>query len=67
MIVLKQMLRADETVNLVMEIKGALTNLEHNLHTITIDKVIERMGFPPNWEELKNIERKKENEKRFSE
>ena len=44
--------------NLILEIDRALENLKFNLHTITIEKVLDRMGFPHNWEEIANIEKR---------
>ncbi len=54
-IILKQMLSFDEFSNLIEEIKHNLDNLELNLHSIKIDKVLDGMGFPKNYYELKNI------------
>ena len=61
-IIMKQMLDNDDFINMIEEIKGNLRNLEYNLHTISIDKVLDRMGFPSNWEDIKNIEKRRENE-----
>ena len=55
-IILKRMLSKYEFSNMVEEIKRCINNLEYNLHTITINKVYDRMGFPSNWEDIKNIE-----------
>lgn len=56
LIILKQMLSNYEFSNMVEEMKKIIKNLEYNLHTIGIDKVLDRMGFPKNWENIKNIE-----------
>ena len=55
-IILKQMLTEQEIKNLVIEISRALDNLEYNLKTIKIEKVLDRMGFPSNWKDIANIE-----------
>ena len=54
-IIMKEMLKPDEFKNLVLEIKHNIDNLEMNLSSISINKVLDRMGFPVNWEELINI------------
>ena len=54
-IIMKEMLKPDEFKNLVLEIKHNVSNLEMNLSSISINKVLDRMGFPVNWEELINI------------
>ena len=55
-IILKQMLSHEEFSNLIEEIKHNLDNLDMNLHSIKIDKVLDGMGFPKNYYDLKNIE-----------
>ena len=35
--------------------KGLIENLSKELNTISIDKVLERMGFPENWMDIKGI------------
>ena len=54
-IVLKRMLKSDEFSNFIEEIKHNIENLELNLHSIKIDKVLDGMGFPKNYYDLKNI------------
>ena len=44
--------------NLVLEIKAAVDNLEYNLRTIPINKILDRMGFPDNWMDIVDIEKK---------
>ncbi len=55
-IILKQMLTPDEVKNMVIEISRVIDNLDYNLKTIEIDKVLDRMGFPSNWKDIANIE-----------
>lgn len=59
-IIIKQLITPIEFKNLTEEINRALSNLEYNLNTITIVKVLDRMGFPENWQDLMNITRKVE-------
>ena len=59
-IIIKQLITPIEFKNLTEEIHHVLANLEYNLNTITIVKVLDRMGFPENWQDLMNITRKVE-------
>jgi len=59
-IIIKQMLRDNEFKDMVLEIEHALNNLEYNLKTIPINRVLNRMGFPENWIQLANITKKVE-------
>ena len=61
-IIMKQMLNKDDFTNMMEEIKGIVNNLEYNLHSISIDKVMDRMGFPDNWERIGNIEKRRDYE-----
>ena len=56
-IIMKQMLKYEEFKNLALEVKHAFDNLEMNLNVIPISKVLDRMGFPENWEELIEIDK----------
>ena len=51
-IIMKYMLREEEFKNLSLEIEKNLKNLELNLSSIKIEKVLDRMGFPVNWMSL---------------
>jgi len=57
-IIIKQMLKDDEVKDMVLEIKRIIDNLEYNLSSIPISKVLDRMGFPLNWEEIANIDKR---------
>ena len=57
-IILRQMLSTEDMKNLISEMDSLLENLEFNLNSITIDKVLDRMGFPYNWKEIANIEKR---------
>lgn len=56
LIIIRQLLTGNEVKNLILEIERVLNNLEYNLKTISIDKVLDRMGFPPNWKDIAGIE-----------
>lgn len=57
-IIIKHMLKDDEVRDMVLEIKKIIDNLEYNVKSIPINKVLDRMGFPINWEEIANIDKK---------
>ena len=58
LIIMKRMLSYDEFKDMCLEIDKKIDNLEYNLHSIKIDKILNRMGFPSNYMELANIERR---------
>ena len=51
-IILRQMLRKDDFFMLMSELEYEIQVLSDKLHTIQIDKVLDRMGFPTNYGEL---------------
>lgn len=55
-IILKSFLKPIEIKNLTIEIKREMDNLEYNLRTIPMMKILDRMGFPDNWEEIAECE-----------
>lgn len=57
LIILKQLLTDVEVKNMVIEIEHAIDNLNYNLYSIHISKVLDRMGFPDNWKDIANIEK----------
>lgn len=57
LIIMKQMLSYEEFKNMCLEINSKIENLEYNLHTIKVDKILDRMGFPVDFMKLANIER----------
>jgi abortive infection bacteriophage resistance protein len=59
-IIMKQMLQSEEFKNMTIELNNVIETLNYNLHTIKIDDVLNRMGFPKNWDDLANIERSKD-------
>jgi len=56
-IIMRQLLNQTEVKNLILEIDHELDNLEFNLRSIPVGKVLHAMGFPENWKEIANIER----------
>lgn len=60
MIILRQLLNHQDMKNLMEEVDHIIKNLEYNLKTIPITKVLDRMGFPPNWKDLGTIRKKVE-------
>ena len=59
-IMMKQMLKDNEFKDMMLEIELDINNLQYNLKTIPIEKVLDRMGFPENWHQLTNITKKVE-------
>ena len=57
LIIMKQLLDKDKFNSMIIEMDNAIETLNYNLRTISIIDVLNRMGFPKNWKELKNIER----------
>ena len=55
LIIMRQLLSEVEVKNLILEINKVLDNLEYNLKSIPINKVLNEMGFPENWRQLGNI------------
>ena len=64
-IIMKQMLKQDDFKNMTYELDNVIQTLNYNIHTIDINVVLERMGFPLNWKNLANIERSKDNEEQI--
>lgn len=58
-IILKQFLSEENFKDFCEELDGFLDNLEYNLSSITIVKVLDRMGFPENWKEIETYKREK--------
>ena len=57
-IILKSLLKDSEIKDMINEIDKAISNLEFNLRSIPIDKVLDRMGFPNNYMDIVDIEKK---------
>jgi hypothetical protein len=52
---LKSLLKAEEVKDMFIEVKDEISNLEYNLRTIPVNKIMDEMGFPGNWMELSTI------------
>lgn len=62
-IILKQFLSESEFINMVEEFDHYIKNLDYNLNSITIIKVLNRMGFPENWKDIGTYRKGESNEK----
>ena len=60
-IILKQMLNHEDFKNMCIELDNVIETLNYNLKTVSIEKVLTKMGFPLNWEDIRKIERSKLN------
>lgn len=60
-IILKQMLNHEDFKNMCIELDNVIETLNYNLKTVSIEKVLTKMGFPINWEDIRKIERSKLN------
>ena len=58
LIIMKRMLSYDEFKDMCLELENRIENLEYNLHSIKIEKILDRMGFPSNYMKLASIERR---------
>lgn len=59
-IIMKQLLQKDEFKGMMIELENVVNTLNYNLHTISLDIILKRMGFPVNWTDLARIERSKD-------
>ena len=58
LIIMKRMLSYEEFKDMCLELNKRIENLEYNLHSIKIEKILDIMGFPSNYMQLANIERR---------
>ncbi len=56
LIIFKSFLKHDELKQVILELTSALNNLEYNLKTIPLIKILDRMGFPDNWQSIVDLE-----------
>ena len=54
---MKDMLSEEEFKNMMLELEREINNLSYNLHTIKVEDILKRMGFPTNFEQIEKIER----------
>ena len=59
-IIMKQLLQKEEFKSMMIELENIVNTLNYNLHTIDLDVILKRMGFPINWTDLSKIERSKD-------
>ena len=59
-IIMRQMLQNEDFKNMTIELENVVQTLNYNLHTISINDVLNRMGFPLNWMDIAKIERSKD-------
>ena len=57
-IIFKSMLKDDEVKSLVLEVDNIINNLDANLKTIPINKILDKMGFPENWKDIVDISKR---------
>lgn len=55
-LILKQLLRQEDFTLLVNELSYELDILEGKIHSIEMDKILDRMGFPTNFREIARID-----------
>lgn len=54
-LMLKSFLSKDEFILMINEISYEINNLDVNLKSIKIEKILEKMGFVSNWKDIKNL------------
>ena len=54
-IILKQMLNESEFVDFVREVEYEINLLDSRLNTVSLNSILNRMGFPDNWIEISKI------------
>ena len=59
-IIMKQLLQNEEFKNMTIELDNVIGTLNYNIHTIKIEEILKRMGFPLNWQDIAKIERSKD-------
>jgi len=59
-IMMKQLLKYDEFNDMCLELNRIIENLKYNLKSISVDKVLDQMGFPLNWSDLATIRKRVE-------
>ena len=55
LIIFKSLLKQEELKEFILELSHIIDNLEYNLKTISINKILDRMGFPKNWKDIVDI------------
>ena len=55
-LILKQLLREEDFTLLINELSYELDILDGKIHTIEMNKILDRMGFPTNFREIARID-----------
>lgn len=55
LIILKQMLRKEEFNHLIDEMKYEVDRLDYFINTVPLESILNRIGFPNNWYDLKKL------------
>ena len=56
-IIFAVLLSKSDTQEFISSIKTAFNKLSKQLHTISIEDVMKRMGYPSSWENIKQLKR----------
>jgi len=59
-IIMKEMLSNEDFINFMDEIERLISHLDYNLNVVKIDDILEMMGFPKNYLDIKKINRRVE-------
>ena len=58
MIILKSLLKDEEFKNLVIEIDLLISDLKNDIKTISVAKILDKMGFPENYKDIVEVTKK---------
>lgn len=56
MIMLKRLLRKEEFEELIKEIKYEVEELDEIVDTVSLESILNKIGFPSNWYDIKNLD-----------
>ena len=56
MIILKHMLSAEEFDEMIDEIKNEVNILDDIINVVPLETILNRIGFPKNWYDIKEME-----------
>ena len=54
-IILKQMLNDNEFVDFIRELEYEISLLESRVNTVSLNSILNRIGFPDNWLDISKI------------
>ena len=55
-IMLKQLLTKEEFDELINEIKFEVENLDNIVDTVSLESILNKIGFPSNWYDIKDLD-----------